>query len=349
MPGDSPHGRCGRIGSPARRAWRRGDSASRGRRSIKRKSCKLQDFLQNVRVQAGAGVALGRTEHLLDRRDRLAVVPAGESMHPLRPAEALARERRAAGVAALGADLEGQAAVELPQRPRQQPLVGRTVVARGLLGRQRRLHRIDLAARPAEDADDAARPPGPLAGPVPGPVGGTGRVAEPDELGVVAPTRLTQRAVVGAGTRRDEQQQQRDRDREETGYVPPMHELAPGIRHWTARHPKIGVAVSSYWLPDLGVLIDPLDVPGEVEDVNTILLSNRHHGRSSLEARERFGATVHVPQAGMQDWQGQPVEPYEPGDQFAAGAVTAYEVGAICPDESALHAPRCPRSRSPTG
>ena len=83
------------------------------------------------------------------------------------------------------------------------------------------------------------------------------------------------------------------------------------------------------------MLIDPLDVPGEVEDVNTILLSNRHHGRSSLEARERFGATVHVPQAGMQDWQGQPVEPYEPGDQFAAGAVTAYEVGAICPDESA--------------
>ena len=77
------------------------------------------------------------------------------------------------------------------------------------------------------------------------------------------------------------------------------------------------------------MLIDPLDVPGEVEDVNTILLSNRHHGRSSLEARERFGATVHVPQAGMQDWQGQPVEPYEPGDQFAAGAVTAYEVGAI--------------------
>ena len=150
MPGDSPHGRCGRIGSPARRAWRRGDSASRGRRSIKRKSCKLH-FLQNVRVQAGAGVALGRTEHLLDRRDRLAVVPASESMHPAPPCRKRLRASavRPAVAALTGADLEGQAAVELPQRPRQQPLVGRTVVARGLLGRQRRLHRIDLAARPA--------------------------------------------------------------------------------------------------------------------------------------------------------------------------------------------------------
>jgi hypothetical protein len=118
-----------------------------------------------------------------------------------------------------------------------------------------------------------------------------------------------------------------------------MRELAPGIRHWTARHPKIGIEVSSYWLPDIGVLIDPLDVPGEVEDVDTILLTNRHHGRSSLEARERFGASVHVPQAGMQDWEGQPVEPYEPGDMLAGGAVTAHDVGAICPDECALHIP----------
>jgi hypothetical protein len=118
-----------------------------------------------------------------------------------------------------------------------------------------------------------------------------------------------------------------------------MHELAPGIRHWTARHPNIGVEVSSYWLPGLGVLIDPLEVPGEVDDVNTILLTNRHHRRGSLEARERFGATVHVPQSGMQDWQGEPVAAYEPGDELAGGAVTAYEVGALCPDESAFHIP----------
>jgi glyoxylase-like metal-dependent hydrolase (beta-lactamase superfamily II) len=118
-----------------------------------------------------------------------------------------------------------------------------------------------------------------------------------------------------------------------------MHEIATGIQHWTARHPKIGVDVSSYWLPEIGVLIDPLDVPRGVSDVNTILLTNRHHRRSSLDARERFGAPVHVPRAGMQDWEGEPVEPYEPGDELAGGAVTVYEVGSLCPDESALHIP----------
>ena len=118
-----------------------------------------------------------------------------------------------------------------------------------------------------------------------------------------------------------------------------MREIAPGIRHWTARHLNIGAEVSSYWLPDLGVLIDPLSVPEEVSGVETIVLTNRHHRRSSLDAREVFGATVHVPRAGMHDWEGDPVEPYEPGDTLAGGAVKAYEVGSICPDESALHIP----------
>jgi hypothetical protein len=41
----------------------------------------------------------------------------------------------------------------------------------------------------------------------------------------------------------------------------------------------------------------------------------------------------------MQDWEGDPVEPYEPGDTLAGGAITVHEVGSICPDESALHIP----------
>jgi hypothetical protein len=118
-----------------------------------------------------------------------------------------------------------------------------------------------------------------------------------------------------------------------------MEEIAPGIRHWTARHPDIGADVSSYWLPELGVLIDPLAVPEEVSGIELIVLTNRLHRRSSLEARERFGASVHIPRAGMQDWQGDPVEPYAPGDTLAGGAITAHEVGSICPDESALHIP----------
>ena len=37
-----------------------------------------------------------------------------------------------------------------------------------------------------------------------------------------------------------------------------MREIAPGLFHWTARHPKIHIEVSSYWLDASGVAFDPL-------------------------------------------------------------------------------------------
>jgi hypothetical protein len=124
------------------------------------------------------------------------------------------------------------------------------------------------------------------------------------------------------------------------GYLPAMREIAPGIHHWSARHPKTGVGASSYWLRDLGVLLDPIAVPDEVEGVQEILLSNRHHLRDSLEAHERFGATIRAPRVGMHEFDGDdPIEPYDFGDTLAGGAVTAHEVDSICPDEAALHVP----------
>ncbi len=119
-----------------------------------------------------------------------------------------------------------------------------------------------------------------------------------------------------------------------------MHEIAPGIRHWTADHPNIGMEVSSYWLPGLKVLLDPLAVPAEVDDVDHIVLANRHHKRDALEARERFGATIHAPEAGAHDFDdGAPVEFYEFGEAFAGGAITAYQVTELWPDDGALHIP----------
>jgi len=35
-------------------------------------------------------------------------------------------------------------------------------------------------------------------------------------------------------------------------------EIRPGVLHWTAAHPKIRIEVSSYWLADAKVLLDPL-------------------------------------------------------------------------------------------
>jgi metallo-beta-lactamase superfamily protein len=125
-----------------------------------------------------------------------------------------------------------------------------------------------------------------------------------------------------------------------------VQEIRPGIWHWTARHPKIGMDVSSYYLPDLGLLIDPLAPPdvidrlGEMGPPSEIFLTNRHHYRSCGELVERFGCTVRAPKVGMHEFnQGEPVEPYDFGDELLGGAVTAHEVGGICPDESALHIP----------
>jgi hypothetical protein len=84
------------------------------------------------------------------------------------------------------------------------------------------------------------------------------------------------------------------------------------------------------------VLLDPLDVPGEVDEVNEIVLSNRHHDRSAFEAAERFGAVVRAPRAFSSR---EPVELYDFGEPLAGGAITAYQVTELWPDDGALHIP----------
>jgi glyoxylase-like metal-dependent hydrolase (beta-lactamase superfamily II) len=117
-----------------------------------------------------------------------------------------------------------------------------------------------------------------------------------------------------------------------------MRELAPGIWHWTAEHPNLGVDVSSYWIPDLKLLLDPIAVPEEVDEVDDILLSCRHHVRDSIEAAERFGATIQAPRSGMHEFgDDTPIQPYNVGDGLVDGEVTAHEVGGLSPDETALH------------
>jgi glyoxylase-like metal-dependent hydrolase (beta-lactamase superfamily II) len=119
-----------------------------------------------------------------------------------------------------------------------------------------------------------------------------------------------------------------------------MRELTPGIWHWTAEHPNLGVDVSSYWIPDLKLLLDPIAVPEEVDDVDCILLSCRHHVRDSIEAAERFGATIQAPRSGMHEFGGDtPIQPYNFGDGLVGGEVTTHEVGGLSPDEAALHIP----------
>lgn len=124
-----------------------------------------------------------------------------------------------------------------------------------------------------------------------------------------------------------------------------MREIAPGLWHWTAPHARIGIDVSSYFLEAEQVILDPMIPPeglawfeahGAPEHA---LLTNRHHDRDAWRLREAFGCTVHCVASGVDELAGRgPVEAFEFGDALPGGIV-ACEVGAICPDETALFIP----------
>ena len=124
-----------------------------------------------------------------------------------------------------------------------------------------------------------------------------------------------------------------------------MEEVAPGNWHWAAPHPRIKILVHSYYVPELQTLIDPiapvdgLDWFAEHGPPSQILLTNRHHYRSSGDFATRFGATVRCAREGMHEFgRGEAVQPFGFGEELPGGIVV-YEVGAICPDETALFLP----------
>jgi len=124
-----------------------------------------------------------------------------------------------------------------------------------------------------------------------------------------------------------------------------MQEIAPGLWHWRALHEHTGMLSSSYYLLAERVAIDPM-LPDEglewFEQHATpqhVLLTNRHHDRHAWELHDAFGATVHCIRNGLHELDGRgPVEPFDFGDELP-GAIVAHEVGAICPDETALFIP----------
>jgi hypothetical protein len=125
-----------------------------------------------------------------------------------------------------------------------------------------------------------------------------------------------------------------------------VEEIAPGLWHWTARHPHIGSAVSSYYLQHESVLLDPMFPPDGPDWFRArrstpehIVLSNRHHDRDSWQLRDVFGCEVHCIASGLHELEGRgPVTAFQFGDELPGGIVV-HEVGAICPDETALHIP----------
>jgi hypothetical protein len=120
-----------------------------------------------------------------------------------------------------------------------------------------------------------------------------------------------------------------------------MEEILPGVWHWTATHPSTGSEVSSYWVRPSRAVIDPL-MPAEgvdafaVEPPNRVLLSNRHHLRHGERFQQELGCTIECSKPGLHEFSGGPeVQGFDFGDEVAPG-IEAIEIGAICPDESAL-------------
>lgn len=126
-----------------------------------------------------------------------------------------------------------------------------------------------------------------------------------------------------------------------------MKEILPGVYHWTTFHEGIQAWVHSCYVAasDPAVLIDPR-VPAEGLDwfaAHTppahAYLTNRHHYRHSGQFAERFGTRVWCHQDGLHEFtHGEKVQPFNHGVELPGG-ILALEVGALCPEETALHIP----------
>ena len=130
------------------------------------------------------------------------------------------------------------------------------------------------------------------------------------------------------------------------GNLGAVKEIGPGLWHWTARHPHIGVKVSTYYLMAERVLLDPL-LPSRGRKwferheaiPEHIVLTNRHHDRHSWKLQQAFGCQVHCIDTGASELEGRgDVTPFSFGDELPGGVVV-HELAGLSFDETALHIP----------
>lgn len=124
-----------------------------------------------------------------------------------------------------------------------------------------------------------------------------------------------------------------------------LTEVIPGVLAWSGPHPSHGAIVHSHYLTRQRMAIDPIGVDGIVSalehagGVEQVVLTNRHHLRGSEEIVAATGAALRCPRVGLHAFEG-PDAPAAIGygwDEEVAEGVVAHEVGALSPDEGALH------------
>jgi hypothetical protein len=116
-----------------------------------------------------------------------------------------------------------------------------------------------------------------------------------------------------------------------------VKEIAPGLWHWTACRETIGKDVSSYYLVEERVVIDPMVPPERPEwfQPEHALLTCRHHSRAAWELL----CPPWVVEHGAHELEGRgEFHTFAWGDELPGGII-ACEVDALSPDETALHIP----------
>jgi hypothetical protein len=122
-----------------------------------------------------------------------------------------------------------------------------------------------------------------------------------------------------------------------------MQEILPGLYRWTTFHEDIRADVSSHYVEPAGALIDPR-VPDDGLDAFTglttpqqVVLTSGLHVRHSDRFADAFGCVVRAsPEAIERHGGALDARVYEDGDEVAPG-ITAIHIGALAPDEYALH------------
>ena len=117
-----------------------------------------------------------------------------------------------------------------------------------------------------------------------------------------------------------------------------MKEVLPGIWHWTAPNPSIDKDVSSYYLVEERVVLDPMTPPGQPDwfQPEHAILTCRHHSRNAWD----LGLVPLVVEQGAHELEGRgEFGTYKWGDELPGGIV-ACEVNSLSPDETALYLPR---------
>ncbi len=124
-----------------------------------------------------------------------------------------------------------------------------------------------------------------------------------------------------------------------------MNELLPDLYTWTAYHERIQREVSSYFVTgEAATLVDPklpeggIEAIGEIGRPQAIVLTNRHHLRDSERLAEAFDCPILCHEDGLHEFSdgGPSVTPFRFGEELRPG-VEALELGAITPEETALH------------